>query len=360
MTEARPVTGLHDIAHVLQSADRSDERLLHSLELLRGIVPYDQCALLEARHGHQPRVIILPSVSPDERAQLTRRLANLFGKLIDSNVRWGDAAAPPDGRHLAVPLIGLDNVIGLLFVRRSVGEYTADDVRALSVAAAQFAAHLTMLSAGPMRGSEEPIGLAGATLADHRHVGAFFRDRDEADRVLLPFIKERFERGDRTFKVVNPEKREEHLRRLEFFGIRTRRAEDGGSFELRGWDQAQLGDGHFDRDKMLALVRDLIGGPPERPPNRIVLDMEGALENCPATNDLIEYEVRLNQALPTGKYSLVCSYALANFKASVILDVLRAHPMVLFGGVLQVNPFFVRPDQFLDELSRRESRGARV
>jgi hypothetical protein len=38
------------------------------------------------------------------------------------------------------------------------------------------------------------------------------------------------------------------------------------------------------------------------------------------------------------------------------MDVLRTHPMVIIGGVLQQNPFFVPPDEFLRELRERVGR----
>ena len=38
------------------------------------------------------------------------------------------------------------------------------------------------------------------------------------------------------------------------------------------------------------------------------------------------------------------------------LDILRTHPMVILGGVLQHNPLFVGPDEFLRELEDRERR----
>jgi hypothetical protein len=37
------------------------------------------------------------------------------------------------------------------------------------------------------------------------------------------------------------------------------------------------------------------------------------------------------------------------------MDILRTHPMVIIGGVLQENPFFVPPDAFLEELRRRDA-----
>ena len=38
---------------------------------------------------------------------------------------------------------------------------------------------------------------------------------------------------------------------------------------------------------------------------------------------------------------------------------MRTHPMVIVGGILQVNPFFVPPDEFLAELHERP-RAARA
>jgi hypothetical protein len=35
------------------------------------------------------------------------------------------------------------------------------------------------------------------------------------------------------------------------------------------------------------------------------------------------------------------------------MDILRTHPVVIVGGLLQQNPFFVPPDEFLRELAAR-------
>lgn len=62
--------------------------------------------------------------------------------------------------------------------------------------------------------------------------------------------------------------------------------------------------------------------------------------------------------LPPGRDVVVCCYDLSKFSAGLILGVLRTHPMVILRGVLQVNPFFVPPEQFLRELcaQRQEER----
>jgi hypothetical protein len=68
----------------------------------------------------------------------------------------------------------------------------------------------------------------------------------------------------------------------------------------------------------------------------------------------------VNYLAPKYDDVLCCTYDLAQFGANVIMNVLRTHPMVIIGGVLQENPFLVPPDEFLCELREwaRESVAA--
>jgi hypothetical protein len=42
------------------------------------------------------------------------------------------------------------------------------------------------------------------------------------------------------------------------------------------------------------------------------------------------------------------------------MDILRTHPVAIIGGVLQENPFFVPPDQFLLEIRERRAMRQRA
>src|SRR5919198_366925 len=84
------------------------------------------------------------------------------------------------------------------------------------------------LRGGVWRESEQPIRFAGSVLGAQRHVCAFFHTPDEEYRVLLPFIKEGFERGEKAFHIVDPALREEHLRRFASARIEGGAAGDGG------------------------------------------------------------------------------------------------------------------------------------
>ena len=151
--------------------------------------------------------------------------------------------------------------------------------------------------------SDQPIRLAGSVLGAKRHVCAFFHSPDEEYRVLLPFIKEGFERGEKAFHIVNPKLREDHLKRLKSAGIDAVAAERSGGFELRNWADAYLRDGHFDQDRMLALIKEVLEGGVQQgfALTRLVAHMEWALEDFPGVDDLVEYETRLNYILPRYK-----------------------------------------------------------
>jgi MEDS: MEthanogen/methylotroph, DcmR Sensory domain len=156
------------------------------------------------------------------------------------------------------------------------------------------------LRGGALSESEQPIRFAGSVLGAQRHVCAFFHSSDEEYRVLLPFIKEGFERGEKAFHIVDPRLREEHLRRLESVGIDVEAAEKNGQFELRHWADAYLRDGHFDQDRMLALIEEVLESGRQQgfPLTRLVAHMEWALEDRPGVDDLVEYEARVNYLLP--------------------------------------------------------------
>ena len=98
-----------------------------------------------------------------------------------------------------------------------------------------------------MRGNECSIHVADGVLGKQCHICAFFNGFDEQHRVLRSFIKEGFERGDKAFHIVDPELREDHLKRLAEAGIDVEQAIETGQLELRRWQDAYLRDDRFDQ-----------------------------------------------------------------------------------------------------------------
>ena len=141
---------LHEMAQVLESAEGSEERMLRVLELLRRIVPYEQCALLIAERRHAPRRLLFPPTSREVRATLSETLIHLHKRLVDERVQAREAPARPREPHLAVPLVANDEVIGVLFVtggdpEGSAGRYVDAHLRELSIVGAHLAGYIAMV-----------------------------------------------------------------------------------------------------------------------------------------------------------------------------------------------------------------------
>jgi MEDS: MEthanogen/methylotroph, DcmR Sensory domain len=145
-----------------------------------------------------------------------------------------------------------------------------------------------------------PVHLAGSVLDRARHVCAFFHSKEEEYRVLLPYVTEGFDHGDKAFHIVDPDHREAHLQRLRDAGVETAAAEARGQLEVMRWEDAYPRGGHFDQHAMLALIEEVLlaGRTAGFPLTRLLANMEWALQNRPGVEEVVEYETRLNYVLP--------------------------------------------------------------
>ena len=206
-----------------------------------------------------------------------------------------------------------------------------------------------------MANAPAPIPFAGSQLDKVRHVCAFFSSDEEEYRVLLPFIKGGFECGDKAVHVVGPDRHADHLARLATIGIDPSEARRRGQLEIHNNSEAYLRDGRFDPDRMLESFEKMASGAATGPYplSRIVCQMDWASTSQIHIHQLIEFEARVNDVWARHDDAVICVYDLAKFGGDTVIDMIRTHPMIIIGGILQENPFFVPPDLFLREFRAR-------
>jgi len=209
-----------------------------------------------------------------------------------------------------------------------------------------------------MKKTTAPISFAGSQLDETRHVCAFFNSEDEEYRVLLPFIKAGFQCGHKAIHVVNSGKGQDHLQRLTEAGIDTAAAQQKGQLDLRTNTEVYLPNGRFDQDRMIAVFEQLASGNSrgKYPLSRICCRMDWAMKDQARVDDVIEFESRVNDVWRHHEDAVICTYHLGQFSGDAVIDIMRTHPMVLIGGILQRNPFYIPPDAFLQEFRQRRGR----
>lgn len=188
------------------------------------------------------------------------------------------------------------------------------------------------------------IRLAGESIRDYRHLCVLVEGPDEADRLLMPFIVEGFEQGDRAFHIVDPAIRDVHIERLQASGIHIEETIASRQLEVQTWTDAYLRGGTFDGSAQLEYVQQALDEGRELgfPRTRLIGSTEWSLDEETA-RDLLQYEKRLDLYLRTVEDITVCTYDLDHHSARTIAEVMATHPAALVGGVLRMNGEPARP-----------------
>ena len=201
------------------------------------------------------------------------------------------------------------------------------------------------------------VTLAGSRLTCPCHVCALFNGAEEQYDVLLPFLKDGLDAGERALTFVDANERARRIDRLKRAGIDVDTAQRNGQLEIATWEEVYLPDGRFDAQRMLAFVQETINTGRQRgfPRTRIWANMEWALTGAPGVEQLAVYESRLNFFLPLYSDAVVCAYDATRFPASMLEDIVRGHPHLFADGFAQTNPHHVAPEQLVPELESRLS-----
>jgi CBS domain containing-hemolysin-like protein len=89
---------------------------------------------------------------------------------------------------------------------------------------------------------------------------------------------------------------------------------------------------------------------------RIMGNMDWVFADVPGAKDILAYEAEVNEVLSKNRQPAVCVYDIAKLSGSMMMDLLRTHPLTLINGVVQENPFYTPASEMLAELRKRDSK----
>jgi hypothetical protein len=191
--------------------------------------------------------------------------------------------------------------------------------------------------------------LADASFRDHFHVCAFVNDAAEERALIDPFFRAGLRRGEKAVYYVDPAQQHEHEARLQGF------APSRDLVEVTTWQDAHLKGGSFDPERMMAALEEMIrdNAASGMPPVRLVGQMGWVFSSPPGIEQLVAYEASVNEVLNRGRTPTVCVYDVRRLSGSMMMDLLRAHPLAVVNGVLHENPFYTPAEEMLRDIQRR-------
>jgi hypothetical protein len=173
-----------------------------------------------------------------------------------------------------------------------------------------------------MSTSPRRVHLAGEELRD-RHVVLLGDGLDEFNDILVPFIVEGIESGDRVFHIVDPALRDAHLEHLSKGGIDVPAVTASGQLEVRTWNESYLVGGSFDPRRQFAYLRERVteGRGLGFPATRLIGSLDWAVERPEVMPDVLAYETRVDTWVRNRRDVVVCTYDLRRHGARAIAAV---------------------------------------
>ena len=203
-----------------------------------------------------------------------------------------------------------------------------------------------------------PVTVCGHTLPHASHICAFFEsDKQEYD-CLVPYFTEGLAQDEQVVTIRDAGACRAHEQRLrELMPMPIDKPIRDNQLRIVASEETYLKQGCFEAERMFALLQEMLRDVEASGFSRVRTcgDMTWALRDMPGTDELMEYESRVNQLTMEHDCTLLCAYDVNAFSGRTVMDVLATHPMVLMGDRIYENPYYIEPRDFLHTLLRRNT-----
>ena len=203
-----------------------------------------------------------------------------------------------------------------------------------------------------------PVTVCGHVIPNATHICAFFDSENQEYDCVVPYFAEGLDQGEQVVTIRDASEVGRHADELR--ARMSRPLEEpirSNQMRIVASEETYLAEGCFEAERMFSMLENVLRDAEASPFKRVRTcgDMTWALRNMPGTDELMEYESRVNQLTAKHDCTLMCVYDVNKFSGRAVMDVLATHPMVVMGNRIYENPYYVEPRQFLQSLLRRGS-----
>ena len=194
-----------------------------------------------------------------------------------------------------------------------------------------------------------PLIAALEQLGPHDHLCSIYENPQEHYAVAIPFIRIGLDRGEKCIYIADDGTVGDVRQAMQSEGIDVERATASKALVLATKEQAYLEHGSFHPDWMFTFWKEAtqLAMSEGFSALRATGETEWVLRGGRGLERWMEYESRLTHTLSESNCSALCQYNRRLFPPELILDVIRTHPMVAYGGTVCQNLYHVPADEFL-------------
>ena len=194
-----------------------------------------------------------------------------------------------------------------------------------------------------------PLIAALEQLGPHDHFCSIYESPEEHYAVAIPFIRIGLDRGEKCIYIADDGTVGDVRQAMQSEGIDVDRALASNALVLATKEQAYLEHGSFRPDWMFTFWKEAtqVAMSEGFSAVRATGETEWVLRGGRGLERWMEYESKLTHTLLESNCSALCQYNRRLFPPELILDVIRTHPVVVYGSTVCRNLYYVPPDEFL-------------
>ena len=200
------------------------------------------------------------------------------------------------------------------------------------------------------------FALTEELLSESRHICLIYDNEEERRKIVAEYMATGLRKGEQVRYFTDVASSEEVRSWLLEVGVELPEAEKSGAFGVSNAADAYCPTGQFEPGKMIAgsVHRYEIAAKAGYKGVRSCGEMTWALKGIPGSDRILEYETLLNTVDSTFPHTGMCQYDSRIFDGATLFKVLQVHPYMIARGQVVRNPFYVRPEEFRAELTRRK------
>jgi DNA-binding NtrC family response regulator/PAS domain-containing protein len=193
-----------------------------------------------------------------------------------------------------------------------------------------------------------PLIAALEQLGPHDHLCSIYESQQEHFAVAISFIRIGLDRGEKCIYIADDGTLGDIREALQAERIDVDRATASKALALTTKEQAYLKRGSFDLEWMFTFWKETteLAMSEGFSALRAIDERESVLRGTLGLELWIEYERRFTHTLGETNCLSLCQYNRRLFPAELILDVLRTHPIVVYGNTVCGNFYHLPPQEF--------------
>ena len=179
------------------------------------------------------------------------------------------------------------------------------------------------------------------------HVCTLFSSPDEQLAAATDYIRQGLARGEQCLYVCGEQTPAGFRAALSAAGIDVHRHEERGALVLLTKETGHLQGGSFNASRMISMLSSAVEGALEAGFTGLCAagDMTWLLDEAPGSDQIAEYETRLNHFYRNHRALGLCQYNRCRLPAAVLDHGIATHPTVrIEGQILLTNPFYELPE----------------